>query len=127
MLTATWTVESIGHTASILTDFVPLDLQRSREIGLKVGGKERKIVSGIYRSFLMMWALGRVPLACSMAASRAPVRPNWVLMPSTRWVELMFLTRVSCQQVAPPWREVMVEEARKYSQIYGTKSVTGKS
>jgi hypothetical protein len=42
-------------------------------------------------------------------------------MPSTRWVELMFLTRVSCQQVAPPWREVMVEEARKYSQIYETE------
>lgn len=30
----------------------------------------------------------------------------------------MFFTRVICQHVAPPWREVMVDEARKYSQIY---------
>lgn len=45
----------------------------------------------------------------SIAAWRAPDSPYWVLTPSILWVELMFLTRVIWKQVAPPWREVMVE------------------
>lgn len=53
----------------------------------------------------------------SFAAARAAWRPNCVGIPSTRWVELMFLTHVIWKQVADPWREIIVEYARKYSQI----------
>lgn len=55
-------------------------------------------------------ALGRLPLPIlSMAFCRAPWRPNCEGTPSIRCVELMFLTSVIWKQVAPPWREVMVE------------------
>lgn len=37
---------------------------------------------------------GKLFLPTDWLASRAPLRPNWLGMPSTRWVELMFLTRV---------------------------------
>lgn len=37
-------------------------------------------------------------------------------------MELIFLTHVIWKQVADPWREIMVEYARKYSQIWFTKA-----
>lgn len=38
--------------------------------------------------------LGKSALPVAFAAARAPCRANWVAMPSARWVELMFLTKV---------------------------------
>lgn len=50
-----------------------------------------------------------LPPRVTFDAASAAERPNWRSTPSMRWVELMFLTMVICQQVALPWRETMVE------------------
>ena len=55
--------------------------------------------------------------SCSLADLRAPCSPNWLLMPSTLCVELMFFTSTIWKQVAVPWREEMVDQARKNDQI----------
>jgi len=52
----------------------------------------------------------------------APLRLNWDGMPLTRCVELRFLTSVIWKHDAEPWREMMVEYARKYSQMRNQRS-----
>lgn len=65
--------------------------------------------------FLTYW--GRTALPAARAAARAPDRPNWDAKPLTRWVAFRFLTTTIWKQVALPWREAMVDQARKSSQM----------
>jgi hypothetical protein len=52
-----------------------------------------------------------------LVASRAAVKPNCVLIPSIRWTAFRFLMQVIWKHEAVPWRDAIVEYARKYSQI----------
>jgi hypothetical protein len=56
----------------------------------RIGSRQDRVASLLQALTLT----GKLSLPAALLASRAPFRPNWLLMPSTRWVELMFLTRV---------------------------------
>lgn len=61
--------------------------------------------------------LGNIALPAARLAASAPERPNWDENPLMRWLEFRFLTTTIWKQVALPWREAMVDQARKSSQI----------